>query len=260
MTGYTFNELTTDKPFKALTRWKKAQAWRWMWGRISVRHQWGRHKRKYRYMDFYFHDKKDIPAKIETIEYDPFRTAYISLVCYADWERRYVIAHKDMKVWDTIITAENPRIVPGNRAKISNIPVWTEIYNIEVMIKEGAKYARSAGSYGTVVSHEWKYTQVKFPSWEVRYVNKECYASIWIVSNVDHSLIVIGKAGRQRWKWIRPTVLGKSMNPCDHPHGWGEWHQPIGMKYPKTPWWRPALGVKTRRRKSTNKWIAKRRK
>ena len=260
MTGYTFSEVTTDKPFKALTWSIKRHSWRGAWGRIAVRHQWGGHKRKYRYVDFYFHDKKDIKARVETIEYDPYRTAYISLICYHDWERRYVLAHKDMKVWDIIVTSESPKIVSGNRAKVSNIPVWTQVYNIEAMIKEWGKYARSAWSYGTIVSHEWKYTQIKFPSSEVRYINKECYASIGVVSNVDHSLIVIGKAWRNRWKWVRPTVLGKSMNPVDHPHGWWEWHQPIGMAYPKTPWWRPALWVKTRRRKDTNKWIAKRRK
>ncbi|EKD66480.1 MAG: hypothetical protein ACD_49C00038G0014 [uncultured bacterium (gcode 4)] len=260
MTGYTFEELTTSKPFKALTHslWRN-HAWRNNTGRITTRHQWGGHKKSYRIIDFHYVDKLDIPAKIETIEYDPYRTSYIALVCYRDWERRYVTAHKDMKVWDEMITSKNAKLISWNRLEIWNIPVGLSIYNVEIIVWKGASSVRSAGSSATILSQEWEYTQVKMPSGEIRLVHKLCYATLGVVSNTDHNQVVIGKAGRSRWKWIRPTVLGKSMNPVDHPHGGWEWHSPIGMPYPKTPWGKPALGVKTRKRKDTNKWVLRKR-
>lgn len=260
MTGYTFEELTTSKSHKALTvSLRKKHAWRNNTGRITVRHQWGGHKQAYRIIDFHYIDKLDIPAKIETIEYDPFRTSYIALVCYRDWERRYVLAHKDMKVWDEMITAKNAKLISWNRLEIWNIPVGLSIYNVEIIVWKWASSVRSAGSSASILSQEWEYTQVKMPSGEIRLVHKLCYATLWVVSNIDHNQVVIGKAGRSRWMWKRPTVLGKSMNPVDHPHGGWEWHSPIGMPYPKTPWGKPALGVKTRKRKDTNKWVLRKR-
>lgn len=261
MTGYTFEELTTSKPYKALTVKLQNHAGRNNTWRITVRHQGAGHAQKYRLIDFYFHDKLDIPAKVETVEYDPYRTAWISLVCYMDWERRYILAHNTVKVWDKIITSEKAPLVSGNRMMISNIPVWLQVHNVELIVGQWASSVRSAGSSATVVSQEGEYTQVKLPSGEIRLVNKKCYATLGQVSNPDHSLIVIGKAGRARHMWKRPTVLGKSMNPVDHPHGGWEGHSSIWMKYPKTPWGAHALGKKTRSKKSfTNKWILRTRK
>ena len=261
MTGYSFDEITKSKPNKWLTvKLKKSSGRNNTW-RITVRHQGGWHAKKYRLVDFFFKDKLAIPAKVESIEYDPYRTAYIALVCYNDWERRYVLAHKDMKVWDKIITSEKAELKSGNRMLVSNIPVWLQVYNIELIVWAWASSVRSAWSYATIVSQEWEYTQVKLPSSEIRYVNKKCFASLWQVSNLDHSMMVIWKAWRSRHMWIRPTVLWKSMNPVDHPHGWWEGHSPIWMKAPKTPWWMPALGYKTRKKKkTTSKWILRTRK
>lgn len=256
MTGNTFEEITTSKPYKALTVTLKKHSGRNNTWSIMVRHQgWG-HAQKYRLVDFYLTDKKSIPAKVETIEYDPYRTAWISLVCYKDWERRYVIAHTEMKVGDVIVTDDIAPLVAGNRMLVSNIPVGMPIYNVELIVGQWASSVRSAWSSAVVVSQEWEYTQVKMPSGEIRLVNKKCYATIGQVSNPDNNQIVIGKAWRSRHMWIRPTVLGKSMNPVDHPHGGWEGHAPIWMKAPKTPWWRIALGYKTRsKKKFTNRWI-----
>lgn len=256
MTGNTFEEITTSTPYKALTVNLKKHSWRNNTWRITVRHQGGWVAKKYRLVDFYFHDKKSIPAKVETIEYDPYRTAWISLVCYKDWERRYVLAHTDMKVGDIIITDDKAPLERWNRLLIWNIPVWINVYNVELIVWQGASSVRSAWSMAQIVSQEWEYTQVKLPSGEVRLVNKKCYATIGQVSNPDNNMIVIWKAWRSRHMWIRPTVLWKSMNPVDHPHWGWEWHAPIWMKAPKTPWWKIALGWKTRsKKKFTNRWI-----
>ncbi len=261
MTGYTFEELTVAKPFKKLTTKIQKAAGRNHSGSITVRHQGGGHAKRYRLIDFYFHDKKSIPAKVETVEYDPYRTAYIALVCYRDGERRYVLAHKDMKVGDVFVTDTTTTIAAWNRLEIGNIPVWIQIYNLELIVGQGANSVRSAGTYATVVSQEWEYAQVKMPSGEIRLVHKKCYATIGQLSNTDHNQMVLGKAGRSRHMGIRPTVLGKSMNPVDHPHGGWEGHSPIGMKGPKTPWGLPALGKKTRsRKKFTSRWILRDRK
>lgn len=241
MTGYTFEEITTNEPYKPLTSFFKENAGRNSAGRITVRHRGGGHKKLYRKVDFFFTDKIEIPAKVETIEYDPNRTAYIALVCYRDGERRYVVAHSTMKVGDTIITSATAKPTAGNRLPISQIPTGINVYNVELIVGQGASSVRSAGSYATIVSQEGEYTQVKMPSGEVRRVHKSCYATVGIVGNIDHSQIVIGKAGRSRWMGKRPTVLGKSMNAVDHPHGGGEGHAPIGLIYPKTPWGKPAL-------------------
>lgn len=219
MTGYTFDELTTAKPQKNLTVKLKKHAGRNSSGRITVRHQGGGHAKRYRMIDFFRTDKLGIPAKVETVEYDPYRTAYVALVCYTDGERRYVIAHKDVKVGDKIVADKKAELISGNRMEIGNIPTGLQIYNLELLVGQGAASIRAAGTYGTVFSQEGEYTQVKMPSGEIRLVHKKCYATLGQVSNIDHNQVVIGKAGRSRWMGKRPTVLGKSMNPVDHPHG-----------------------------------------
>jgi large subunit ribosomal protein L2 len=258
MTGLTYEEITTKTPHKALITKKVSAAGRNNTGSIMVRHQGGGHKKRLRTVDFLFTDKINVPAKVETIEYDPNRSGFIALVCYRDGERRYVLAHATMKVGDMIVTAESAKPVPGNRMRVGNIPVGINVYNVELIVGQGAGFARSAGSYATVVSQEGEYSQVKLPSGEIRKVHKNCFATVGMVSNIDHNQVVIGKAGRSRWLGKRPTVLGSSMNPVDHPHGGGEGHQSIGQrKGPRTPWGKLALGVKTRRRKDTNKWIVR---
>jgi len=261
MSVNTYEELTTSKPHKALTTKLQKHAGRNNTWRITVRHQGSGHAKKYRLVDFYQVDKKGIPAKVETIEYDPYRSAFISLVCYRDGERRYVLAHKEMHVGDIIMTDEKTALETGNRMKLQHIPTGINVFNLELIVGQGASSIRAAGTYGTVISQEGKYTQVKMPSGEVRLVHKECYATLGQVSNPDHNQVVIGKAGRSRWMGKRPTVRGKAMNPVDHPHGGWEGGSPIGMKAPKTPWGRPALGYKTRSRKNTtSRWILKTRK
>ncbi|MDA9129186.1 50S ribosomal protein L2 [Candidatus Gracilibacteria bacterium] len=261
MTGLDYAELTTKSSHKSLTAKLKKAAGRNNSGRITIRHQGGGHARKYRMIDFYMTDKKGIPAKIETVEYDPYRTAFIALVCYADGERRYILAHSEVQVGDTIITEEKAQLKSGNRMQVGNIPVGLELHNLEIIVDQGAGAIRSAGSKGMIVSQEGEYTQVKMPSGEVRLVHKKCYATLGSVSNPDHNQVVIGKAGRSRWMGKRPTVRGKAMNPVDHPHGGGEGRSPIGMKAPKTPWGAVALGKKTRsRKKTTGRWILKTRK
>lgn len=261
MSVVTFEQITTNTPYKPLTvKIQKSSGRNNTW-RITVRHQGGWHAKRYRMVDFYSLDKKSIPARVETIEYDPYRTAFVALVCYRDGERRYILAHKDMKVGDIIITDEKAELISGNRMEISNIPTWLSIYNLELIVWQWAASVRSAGTFATIISQEWEYTQVKMPSGEIRLVNKKCYATLGQLSNIDHNQMIIGKAWRSRWLGKRPTVLGKSMNPVDHPHGGWEWHSPIGMKAPKTPWWMPALWYKTRsRKKTTNKWILRTRK
>jgi len=260
MTWSTFEEITTSKPHKPLTITLKKHAGRNSSWRLTIRHRWGGHARKYRIIDFIFTDKKGIEAKVKTIEYDPYRTGWIALVAYKDWEKRYVLAHKDMKVWDTIVTDDKALLDAGNRMLVSNIPVWFQVYNLEIMLWKGASSVRSAWSFAVIVSQDWEYTQVKMPSWEIRLVHKKCFATIGQVSNTDHNQIVLWKAWRARWMWKRPEVRGKAMNPVDHPHGGWEWRSPIWMKAPKTPWWKLALWVKTRKKKkTTNRWILKKR-
>lgn len=261
MSVNTYEELTTSKPHKALTIKLQKHAGRNNTWRITVRHQGSGHAQRYRLVDFYQVDKKGIPAKVETIEYDPYRSAFISLVCYKDGERRYVLAHKEMQVGDIFVTDDKATLQSGNRMKLANIPTGLSVYNLELIVGQWASSIRSAWSHGTIVSQEGKYTQVKMPSGEIRLVHKECFATLGQVSNPDHNQVKIGKAGRSRWMGKRPTVRGKAMNPVDHPHGGWEGGSPIGMKAPKTPWGRPALGSKTRsRKKTTSRWILKTRK
>ena len=244
-----FTELTGDKPHKPLIAPLKKHAGRNNTGRITVRHRGGGHKRRYRVVDFRRVNKIGVPATVQTIEYDPNRSAFISLIYYKDGEKKYILAYKDMEVGDSIIMNPKGEIKIGNRMMLKNIPVSYKIFNLEFVPGKGGQMVRSAGSSAVLVSLDGKMAQVQLPSGEVRYFAKDSYATIGEVSDSDHSQIRIGKAGRSRWLGRRPQVLGKSMNVVDHPHGGGEGHSPIGMKYPKTPWGAHALGVRTRNKK-----------
>ena len=227
-------------------------------GKISVRHQGGGHKRRYRIIDFR-QDKLNIPGRIFSLEKDPNRSALIALVHYADGEKRYVLATDGMKKGQEIVSGESTPIVNGNRLLLQNIPVGSFICNIEMKIGKGGQIVRSAGSRATLMALDGAMAQVKLSSGEVRLISKECYATLGQVSNFEHSAERIGKAGRARWMNRRPAVRGSAMNPVDHPHGGGEGRQPIGM-HPKTPWGKPALGKKTRKKKHpSNKYIVSRR-
>ncbi len=206
-------------------------------------------------------DKLGIEATVQAIEYDPNRTAFIALVAYKDGEKRYILAPEELKVGDTIVSDVKAKAKVGNRMQLQEIPLGFSIHNIELEDQKGGQIVRSAGSSAKLVAVEGKYAQIVLPSSEVRLISKTCCASIGVVSNIDHGNVRIGKAGRNRWLGIRPTVKGKNMNPCDHPHGGGEGHSPIGLKHPKTPWGLPALGVKTRnKKKASSKFIVRRRK
>ena len=253
--------LTTDKPYKPLTKGRKRAKGRSSSGRISVRHKGGGNKRLWREIDFKY-DKKDIPAKLETIEYDPNRSAFIGLALYADGERRYIVVPKSMKVGDQFIVSESARPdTVGNRLPLAKMPVGTFVYNIELKPGGGAKLARSAGNYAEVLAHEGKYTHLKLPSTEVRKVPSACWATVGAASNEEHKLVVIGKAGRARHMGIRPTVRGAAMNPVDHPHGGGEGKAGRGHRRQRTKWGKPAgKGQKTRKKKKySNKLIVSRR-
>lgn len=255
----TFEDITCVTPLRTLVKSKKQMAGRTK-GKITVRHRGGGVKRNIRVIDWKF-DKMDIPATVKTIEYDPNRGARIALVAYADGERRYVLAPKDLKVGSQIITSKTKgEPTSGNRFCLKDIPVGMEIYNIELQPGSGAKIVRGAGTSATLLAVEGDKATLRLPSGEVRMVVKECMASIGNVSNPDWRLIRWGKAGRTRLRSIKPTVRGKAMNPCDHPHGGGEARNPIGMTHPKTPTGKHALGVKTRRSKTSNKLILSRRK
>lgn len=246
-------------PHKALTTGGKRDVGRNGDGRITVRHKGGGHKRLYREIDFKL-EKVGIPAKYESLEYDPNRSGFIALVCYRDGERRYVLAPKTVKIGETFVIGEAAPLLPGNRLPLRKIPVGTFVYNLEVHTKGGAKLVRSAGSYAEVLSHDAGYTNVRMPSSEVRKLDDECFASIGSVSNDEHHLEVIGKAGRSRWKGIRPTVRGSVMNPVDHPYGGGEGRQGRGLRRAKSLWGKPTGGVKTRSpKKYSNVFIVSRR-
>ncbi len=257
MSVSTFEEITKHKPEKKLLRSFKKQAGRNNQGKLTVRHQGGGHKQLYRMIDFKQRDKLGVPAKVAAIEYDPNRTCYIMLVQYADGEKRYHIAPDQIKVGTMIMSEDKAKIQLGNRMALKNIPVGYEIHNIELNKGRGGQIVRSAGSKAHVVGVEGDHAQVSLPSGEVRLIDKNCYASIGIVSNIDHANIKLGKAGRKRWMGWRPEVRGKAMNPIDHPHGGGEGNQPIGLPGPKTPWGMPALGYKTRKRKYSDRLIIK---
>ncbi len=255
------NVITKSEPEKSLTHGFKRSVGRNNQGRITVRHKGGGHKRLYRDVDFMY-NKHDIPAKITSIEYDPNRNAFISLVCYADGEKRYVVIPKSMKVGDSFIVGEKAPLTVGNRLPLKLIPVGTFVYNVEIKPGNGGKLARSAGTFGQVVANDNGYTNIKMPSTEVRKVSENCLACIGEVSNSEFKLQNIGKAGRSRWLGIRPTVRGTAMNPVDHPHGGGEGRQGRGLRRAKTMWGKPSgKGQKTRTpKKYSNMWIVSRRK
>jgi len=258
MTVSTFEEITTNEPERSLLEPLKSKGGRNSQGRLSVRHQGGGHKRRYRIIDFK-RNKDGIPAKVATIEYDPNRSARIALLNYADGEKRYIIAPDGLAVGMTIISGQEADIKVGNALPLKNIPVGTIVHNVELNIGAGAKLVRSAGTAAQLMAKEGAYAQLRMPSGEIRLVDLRCKATIGQVGNLDHENISIGKAGRQRWKGIRPTVRGVVMNPVDHPHGGGEGKSPIGRN-PTTPWGKPALGAKTRGKKKTDRMIVKRRK
>ena len=262
MTTVTYRGvLSGDKPMKSLLSSKSNRAGRNNDGRISVRHQGGGHKRRLRDVDFKY-DKKNIPARVETIEYDPYRTGFIARVVYADGARRYVLAPKEMKVGDTFQVSEEAPIKIGNRLPLGKIPSGTFVYNIEIQAGAGARIARSAGNYAEVVAHDAGYAQIKMPSTEIRKISEQAWASVGAVSNEEQRLQKYGKAGKSRWKGIRPTVRGTAMNPVDHPHGGGEGKQGRGLRRAKSMWGKPTgKGQKTRTpKKYSNKFIVSRRK
>ena len=252
-----YSILTKKEPEKSLLLRLQNRAGRSRFGRITVRHKGGGVKRLYRIIDFK-QQKINLPAKVIALEYDPYRTAFIMLLEYGYGEKCYRIAPQGVKVGDELMCAEKTEIKPGNRMKLKNVPVGTMIYDIEIEPNRGGQMVRAAGAAARVLANEGKYVNLQMPSGEGRRVLQECFASIGEVSRPEHAYIRIGKAGRARHKGIRPAVRGTAMNPPDHPHGGGEGRSPIGMPYPKTPWGKPALGVKTRRRKNTNKYIIQR--
>ena len=253
------NEILTRKePEKGLLLSFKRRAGRARSGRITVRHRGGGVKRLYRIIDF-GQEKLNIPGKVIALEYDPYRTAFIALVEYQGGEKRYVLTPVGLKIGDEIICSENAPIKIGNRMKLKNIPVGTQVYNIELEPGKGGKLARGAGTSAKVVAQETSFCQLEMPSKEIRKIFQECFASIGQVSHPEKKFEIIGKAGRRRLKGWRPGVRGTAMNPPDHPHGGGTGKTPIGLKYPKTPWGKPARGVKTRKKKWTNRFIIKRR-
>jgi len=253
-----FREITTDEPEKSLLEPLKSKAGRNNKGRVTVRHRGGGHKRQYRVIDFK-RNKDGIPAKVATIEYDPNRTCRIALLNYADGEKRYILAPNGIKVGDTVESGPNADIKTGNALPLKNIPVGTIIHNIELKPLKGAQIVRSAGTAAQLMAKEGDYAHVRMPSGEVRLIHINCKATIGQVGNLEHENITVGKAGRSRWLGRRPTVRGVVMNPVDHPHGGGEGRSPVGRN-PVTPWGKPALGARTRKKKkSSDKMIVKRR-
>ena len=259
MTVFISDEVTTNQPEKSLLVSLKKNSGRNAHGKITVRHRGGGNRRKYRIIDFK-RNKDGIPAKVATVEYDPNRTANIALLNYADGEKRYILAPVGIKVGDTLMSGPEADIKPGNALALKNMPVGTIIHNIELKPGKGAQLVRSAGVSAQLMAKEGTKALLRLPSGEMRYVSIECKATIGQVGNAEHGNVVIGKAGRVRHMGIRPTVRGSVMNPCDHPHGGGEGRAPIGRSGPVTPWGKPALGYKTRKKnKASNKLIVSRR-
>ncbi|QQY79411.1 LSU ribosomal protein L2P [Keratinibaculum paraultunense] len=260
MTVSTFEEITKDKPEKALTVSSKKTGGRNYRGKITVRHRGGGAKRKYRIIDFK-RNKDGIPGKVAAIEYDPNRSAYIALINYIDGEKRYILAPHGLKVGDIVESGTDVDIKVGNALPLKYIPIGTTVHNIELKPGKGGQLARSAGSEAQLVAKEEKYAQLKLPSGEIRRILLDCRATVGQVGNVEHENLVLGKAGKKRHRGFRPKVRGSAMNPVDHPHGGGEGRTPIGMPSPVTPWGKPTLGYKTRaKNKESNKYIVRRRK
>ena len=259
MTSSDFAEITASKPEKSLTVSLKKNAGRNNQGKITVRHHGGGSRRKYRIIDFK-RRKDNIPAKVLTVEYDPNRTANIALICYADGEKAYILAPNGLQVGQTVMNGEQAEVRTGNCLPLQNIPVGTEVHNIELYPGKGGQLVRSAGNSAQLMAKEGKYATLRLPSGEMRMVPIICRATVGQVGNIDHELVNIGKAGRKRHMGIRPTVRGSVMNPNDHPHGGGEGRTGIGRPGPVTPWGKPALGLKTRKKKKqSNKLIVRRR-
>jgi len=259
MSSYTFEEITKTKPEKSLLLSRKKKAGRSNQGKITVRHRGGGAKRRLRIIDFK-RDKVGVPGKVAAIEYDPNRSARIALIYYADGEKRYIMAPLGFSVGDTIKSGEDAEVKPGNALPLRLIPAGTQIHNIELEVGRGGQLVRSAGGAAQLMAKEGRYAQVRLPSGEVRRIHSDCLATIGQVGNVDHQGIKLGKAGRKRWLGWRPTVRGSAMSPRDHPHGGGEGRTPIGLPGPKTPWGKPALGYRTRKKsKPSDKMIVMRR-
>ena len=259
MTGLDFSDITKSTPEKSLTVSLKKNSGRNNQGKITVRHRGGGSRRKYRIIDFK-RRKDDIPAKVIGIEYDPNRTANIALICYADGEKAYILAPNGLKDGMTVMNGANAEIRVGNCLPLTDIPVGTQVHNIELYPGKGGQLVRSAGNSAQLMAKEGKYATLRLPSGEMRMVPIICRATIGVVGNGDHNLINLGKAGRKRHMGIRPTVRGSVMNPNDHPHGGGEGRAPVGRPSPMTPWGKPAMGLKTRKKKkSSNKLIVRRR-
>lgn len=257
MTGYGFEEITRNAPERSLLEPLKRSGGRSR-GRVTVRHRGGGHKRRYRRIDFR-RDKAGVPGRVDSVEYDPNRSARIALVVYADGEKRYILAPVGLKVNDGIVSGDQAEVRPGNAMPIRSIPLGTMMHNIEIYAGRGGQLVRAAGTAAQLMAKEGDYAQVRLPSGEVRLIRTACMATIGQVGNVEHGNIKLGKAGRKRWMGRRPTVRGSAMDPASHPHGGGEGKAPIGLKHPKTPWGKPALGKKTRHNKSTDKFIVRRR-
>jgi len=258
MRGSTFEEITTSRPEKSLLKTLKRKAGRNNQGRITVRHRGGGAKRRLRLIDFK-RDKIGVPGRVATIEYDPNRSARIALIHYADGEKRYILAPLGISVGATIKSGDDAELKPGNALPLQLIPSGTLIHNIELVRGRGGQIVRGAGTAAQLMVKEGQYALVRLPSGEMRRIRSECRATIGQVGNVDHQGISLGKAGRKRWLGFRPTVRGSAMNPSDHPHGGGEGRSPIGMPGPKTPWGKPALGYRTRKPKTSDRLIVKRR-
>lgn len=257
-TGYTFEEITKKEPEKALTIPKKGTGGRNNQGKITVRHRGGGVKRRIRIIDFK-RDKWGVPGRVAAIEYDPNRSARIALIHYADGDKRYILCPLGLQVGDTVMSGPGAEIKPGNALPLKEIPVGTLVHNIELQKGKGGQVVRAAGAAAQVLGREERYVLVRLPSGEVRRIFGECMATIGQVGNVEHDQIRLGKAGRRRLLGWRPAVRGSAMTPRDHPHGGGEGRAPVGLPHPKTPWGKPALGVRTRRRKDTDKYIVRRR-
>jgi len=259
MSKEDFSILSKKRPEKRLVISLKKTGGRGNSGRITVRHRGGGAKKLYRIIDF-GEEKLNLPAKVISLEYDPYCTAFIMLLQYQDGEKRYQILPQGLKVGDEIIAADKAEVRLGNRIKLKNIPVGTMVYNIELEPGRGGKMVRGAGTAAKVLAQEGGFTHLILPSTEIRKVKGECFASVGVISRPEHKYVKLGKAGKSRYRGKRPTVRGTAMNPCDHPHGGGEGKTSIGMPGPKTPWGKPARGVKTRRKKLTDKFIIQRRK
>jgi len=258
MTTYTFEEITRAKPERSLTAPLHRHGGRNAYGRVTVHHRGGGHRRQMRLLD-YRREKHGVVATVASIEYDPNRTARIALLHYADGEKRYILAPVELKVGDSLMSGPSAEIKPGNSLPIASIPVGTLIHNIELKSGRGGQIVRAAGGAAQLLGKEGDFAQIRLPSGEVRLVQQVCYATIGTIGNIDHSNVKLGKAGRKRHKGIRPTVRGSAMSPRDHPHGGGEGRQPIGLPGPKSPWGKPTLGYKTRRNKRSDQYIVRRR-